>query len=329
MTEIKAQLKIKEPGIGRYALYNIYEFPCTVGRSLNSDVVLPYSGISRTHAVIEHEESEYSIKDIESQNGLTLNGKKVKTALFNKKNRVVIGTLHAELIIEDELENTACRKSPAQLYGVQSTVQFFTTVALYFSAIYAVDLLQKWLENPIDTKEAVGLLWTNLSLMISVTILIAIAGLMGKIQVKRYVFRPILIVSFQVWLIGKLISLPQNYLSFTFNSRTTNDILSFILDAAIVLYALYHFGRQLFPLSSFKRVAVISVAIYATLFSLISISKYVKKSGYEYDFRASYSYPLLSYNQQDDSLDKLWKEMDISFEEAKEKRIEANKEKED
>ena len=50
----------------------------TIGREMDNDLVLQNSLISRYHAEIRYEESEYAIYDLGSTGGTAVNGEKIK-----------------------------------------------------------------------------------------------------------------------------------------------------------------------------------------------------------------------------------------------------------
>src|SRR3989339_1904042 len=52
----------------------------TLGRVANTDIMLPYSWVSRKHAMIQKEENgRFNLIDLGSSNGTFLNGRKIHT----------------------------------------------------------------------------------------------------------------------------------------------------------------------------------------------------------------------------------------------------------
>lgn len=50
----------------------------TIGREVGCDVVIDNAGVSRTHAMVVCHEGRFRVRDLGSQNGITVNGKKVE-----------------------------------------------------------------------------------------------------------------------------------------------------------------------------------------------------------------------------------------------------------
>ena len=328
MNKVKGILKIKEHGVARYSFYNIYNFPCRIGRSLDNDIILPHSTISHNHAIIDTVEEKYIIQDLNSVNGLSCNGKQVEKTVFEKKNRISIGTLQAELLREENLEKTALKKISYFTFRTQSIPRLLLIILLYLVAIYLLSLCNNWLRQPLEAKDAVNLLWKTLMVAGSIVWLTSIIGVFGKIQVKRHVFKPVFVFLLSIWTILSLIKIPAPYIIFALNSRLGDTILTIFVSTLIALYTLYGLGRRLFPYSTTKRIIVTVFSIYLGLSSLAIISFYAINEEMDYDFSAAYSYPLLSYDKENNGIQDLWNKMDKSFNKVAEKRIKALKKKE-
>lgn len=62
----------------------------TIGRSVDSDIVLDNAGVSSHHAVIEKEASGYAIADNGSSNGVFVNGKKIDQKTLEYRDEIQI-----------------------------------------------------------------------------------------------------------------------------------------------------------------------------------------------------------------------------------------------
>jgi hypothetical protein len=70
----------------------------TVGRSRDCDVVLDDSGVSRRHAEIRPSEQGWTLTDLDSTNGVRLNGNSVRTAELHPGDRIELGS--TEIVFE-------------------------------------------------------------------------------------------------------------------------------------------------------------------------------------------------------------------------------------
>jgi ABC transport system ATP-binding/permease protein len=62
-----------------------------IGRSRHSDVVLSDPTVSRVHAVVWREEGMWTITDLESANGVLVNGRRVKSAVLHDGDVISLG----------------------------------------------------------------------------------------------------------------------------------------------------------------------------------------------------------------------------------------------
>lgn len=67
--------------------------PVTIGRSTTADVVLDNASLSRKHARIEQLEHESVLTDLDSRNGVFLNGLRVHSAVLRDRDTVQIGSV--------------------------------------------------------------------------------------------------------------------------------------------------------------------------------------------------------------------------------------------
>jgi pSer/pThr/pTyr-binding forkhead associated (FHA) protein len=61
------------------------------GRGADADIPLTDKRISRKHALLHHQNQEYSILDLDSRNGVYLNGMKVHSAVLRDEDVIRLG----------------------------------------------------------------------------------------------------------------------------------------------------------------------------------------------------------------------------------------------
>jgi pSer/pThr/pTyr-binding forkhead associated (FHA) protein len=62
-----------------------------IGRSRRSDIVLTDPTVSRVHAVVCREEGRWTIADLDSVNGVRVNGKRVEKAFLTRGDLIMLG----------------------------------------------------------------------------------------------------------------------------------------------------------------------------------------------------------------------------------------------
>lgn len=121
-------LKLRDREISRTAIRHTRT---VIGREASCDLVIDNAGISRNHAVLIFEEGEFRIRDTESQNGLTVNGKRVGDATLNYGDVIGIGKFELHLLDSpDEIEmrpGTAVKSDKPR--NVMATMQMDSAAA--------------------------------------------------------------------------------------------------------------------------------------------------------------------------------------------------------
>ena len=58
--------------------------PIRFGRILDNDIVLPFDGVSRHHCELRFKGGKWTLEDLKSLNGVSVNGERVSSATFDK-----------------------------------------------------------------------------------------------------------------------------------------------------------------------------------------------------------------------------------------------------
>ena len=100
---MKARLAIQKDGRMDYAVL-LSISPTMIGRDAGNMVQLAVPEVSKRHAVLESKAGEWTIRDLNSRNGVTVNGARVASATLNNGDRIGIGP--CELVFETVADNT-------------------------------------------------------------------------------------------------------------------------------------------------------------------------------------------------------------------------------
>jgi predicted component of type VI protein secretion system len=93
MAELVLRLRDRE-----MARVPIIKTSVTVGRDNTSDLVIDNAAVSRTHAIVSFTEGAYRVRDEGSENGITLNGRRVRKAALEYGDVIGIGKFEIELV---------------------------------------------------------------------------------------------------------------------------------------------------------------------------------------------------------------------------------------
>jgi hypothetical protein len=77
-----------------------------IGRTIECDIPLPSNNVSRKHACVGFRNEEYHIKDLNSTNGVYVNGVKVEKCVLRNLDQIEIGGIKILFNEEQTLEQT-------------------------------------------------------------------------------------------------------------------------------------------------------------------------------------------------------------------------------
>ena len=82
--------------------------PFTLGRSPDNALVMDDPTVSGHHALIQAQEREWVLQDLDSTNGVRINGRREREASLQPGDRVQLGTHELVLVVElpEALQNT-------------------------------------------------------------------------------------------------------------------------------------------------------------------------------------------------------------------------------
>ncbi|HYK90367.1 MAG TPA: FHA domain-containing protein [Acidobacteriota bacterium] len=86
----------------------------TVGRAPDSNIILDSRSISRHHARIFYEGGHYWLKDLDSANGTTLNGKKIKLQMLSDKDKIIFGDVKGVFHFVGQIGPAAIASDPLE-----------------------------------------------------------------------------------------------------------------------------------------------------------------------------------------------------------------------
>jgi pSer/pThr/pTyr-binding forkhead associated (FHA) protein len=93
--------------------FNIRSNKCIIGRSSKCDVVIPHEGLSRQHCLIQIEDSEIFVTDLDSTNGVFVDGARIPASVkteFKSFLPISFGPVESLLVEFDESGREHTRK---------------------------------------------------------------------------------------------------------------------------------------------------------------------------------------------------------------------------
>jgi len=99
-THPSARLIIKNGGFEGMT-YDLVADETLIGRNPTTDITLLDEGISREHALILYDEEDqvYTIEDLQSTNGMKVNGKRSRSAALTDGDEIQLGSTRFQFVL--------------------------------------------------------------------------------------------------------------------------------------------------------------------------------------------------------------------------------------
>ncbi|MGA7614045.1 MAG: adenylate/guanylate cyclase domain-containing protein [Thermoanaerobaculia bacterium] len=97
-------LQVHYSDLGVPRLFELKDHPTTVGRTEGNDIVLNHPSVSRRHARFERRGADWWIVDLNSTNGVKVNGSMVTESLVDAGDHVLVGSVQLELRVAPSVD---------------------------------------------------------------------------------------------------------------------------------------------------------------------------------------------------------------------------------
>ncbi len=109
----------------------VFVHPFRLGRDRECDIHLPLKHVSRTHAEINYTNQCWWVHDLDSTNGLTLNGRKVQHAPINDRDTVMLGKEGPTLEFRYVQNDASNGMGPAEAYDAETPERSLRTKTIW------------------------------------------------------------------------------------------------------------------------------------------------------------------------------------------------------
>jgi len=217
---------------GQSYYHKIGHFPATIGRAFDNDIILQDVTISPHHLVIDKEGDRYLIRNLSTENGTTLEGKKLgsEAATLEIPASFKLNNLKARLLSTDMPVEETYVQSCSGLFCFFSSPVW---AALLFLATIAFFFIERFLDMPI-TKEplyyvsnVLPSVWTLLG------ITVIISGI-TRISTHRWEIIPAISIASMVFLVPQLFEYLGHFISYLFTADSFGSWLKNIASFMII-----------------------------------------------------------------------------------------------
>ena len=225
-------------GDGAITHRSIEAFPATLGRGYHNDIIIGDPHISPQHVRIEFDGNDFVIHDLASENGLTLNDKHHKGASAHLKSGDTVRVGLTDIRIFDPAHpvpatRRLARANPFLLFLARPVVVWLSLFAGAGAAI-GWKYLDSWTPEVGET-----LTGTGISVAITVLIWSALWGVAGRLIRHKSRFRSHVALAGMFVVAVCAMAILDDYLSFLSNEGLVATIISFALNAGLVIALLY------------------------------------------------------------------------------------------
>lgn len=226
-------LKIKS-GKDNLRIEKISNFPCTIGRAIENDIVLQDPCVSAYHCQFEkNSENKFLLNDLESANGSILNGKKVLRQEIKNKSTLQLGATSIEIFLASEdLEPTQIISIKAERFTVGQKIAFAGSLWL---VLFLVSVAKSFFLFEMEWDEVLRILMTEMFKGMAVVVIAVFLSIFNKVHNRVYKVFSFLFPIFCFLLASLFFQAMIIYFHFLTSAHLFFAILDITIDTALVV----------------------------------------------------------------------------------------------
>jgi len=243
-------LEIQARGLNQY--HSIDNFPVTIGRAYDNDIILSDRSVSAHHIRIERTDyGNLFIHNLSSENGTMLDGEKVDEHPIEAKlsSTLLLGHVKLSLVSPSTSIEETHRHDCDNLFCLLGKPLWS---ALLLLASMAMIFLGHYIETPFD-KDASYYFTLGFPYLLGILISTLFFSVISRVAVQRWYFLPIMSVFALLVLIPQVLLHIGHFLNYLFTSDTPQNLLVdlgyYVLPFVLIFLFLRTIYRSAVPLA--------------------------------------------------------------------------------
>ncbi len=236
----KIILEVQKRGLYQY--HKLDQFPVTVGRALDNDVILSDGAVSPHHLCIEQEEDgKLYMHNLSEENGTLMNGHTIgqQRTMLPVPSRLVLGSRRVNVLSSDT------QVAPTNLLKFGS---FFSILAhpAWVIVLLVLTGLALFTEKYLNTYVAQGIWFYAGEVLLNMAVLMGIALILAAVTwlvSHRWVFIPAAGIVALLMLLKSLLGMAGGFLDYFFTSDAPQELLLTLYNVPLVTLVLYFYQR--------------------------------------------------------------------------------------
>lgn len=233
-----AELILEVVHKGRREYHKLDNFPVSIGRGLDNDIIVSDITVSPHHLRIDKCDDGYEVTNLSSENGTRLDRLKMSDSpvALDAPARLALGDLKINIVLPDtELAPTLIKKARVGLFSfLQNPVWAFIFVALSFALI----LLGKFIRTPVAED-----LWVHVSKVLPAVLFIFLIALViscvSRLSAHRWALVPAISIAALFMLLPQVFDhigrFLDYYLTSSLPSLIVENMRNFLLVPALLV----------------------------------------------------------------------------------------------
>jgi hypothetical protein len=308
-------------------VHKVESFPCTIGRSVKSTIIIDDDSISALHAVIDNDSNGVFLKDEQSTNGIKVNDVVIDQYYIHENTKFLFGEIELELLFDEEiLDKTRVIDIPEEFYERPNRNKK-RNIVIALAIVTILVLFEKYITAPLRKEDIPDLLAELFGSYFLIGGLSLIASVVSKVHSKKYKIINFL-EGFSI-LVSTIFAyqIISSYLYFYANSRAFTSVLHFLFFTVLLCGFTLTILTIFFRARHKKAIYIFTGSCYLGLILFAYVSKTFNEKDVRFKFTSSFEFSPLTYKKEDYPFKSIKSKIMDSFKELDKLRTKKNDEK--
>lgn len=272
-------IEISTRGRGQPQYRRVRQFPYTIGRGYDNDLILPDDTVSASHLRLERDgEGHIHLRNLSHENGSLVQGKKLGFVPQELSDQLVVQLGHTSIrfLTPDSRIGTAKLS-----HHYPGPMQLASKLPFAVFALLLVWVLNAWqvYDGLVSQRSEKEILLAQLPQIISPLLIATITGFISRLLLHRWQFALQLSIACVALLMLTATQEMQSWLSYFYSDSEAGSAF-FIVMMASVFTGLFAWQLRAFSSLSRERAGVTAIAILWPLIVLLSLPSWLREPSF-------------------------------------------------
>lgn len=272
-------IEVSTRGRGQPQYRRVRQFPYTIGRGFDNDLILPDDTVSSSHMQLERDTTgTLYVRNLSHENGTLLDGKKMAFVATPLSLPMTLTLGHTTIRLLSPQQSVTVARPSHHLPGPMQLATRLPFALLLLGAVWSIEAWQV-VNAMVSPRSEKDILLAQLPHILSPLLSATLTGFISRLLLHRWQFALQLSIASVTLLMLMVTQEAQSWLSYYYSDHDMGSLFSMVMMAS-VFTGLFAWQLRAFSSLSHKRAGITAIAIVWPLIAVLSLPAWLREPGF-------------------------------------------------